>query len=45
MKFTREISTLVAAVHGASAKDINTGQLIFNVIGVANNNELKAPPS
>jgi ubiquinone biosynthesis protein len=42
-KFTREISTLVAAVHDASAKDINTGQLIFTVIGIANNNELKAP--
>ena len=42
-KFTREISTLVAAVHGASARDINTGQLIFTVIGVANNNDLKAP--
>jgi ubiquinone biosynthesis protein len=43
VKFTREISTLVAAVHDASAKDINTGQLIFTVIGLANNNELKAP--
>jgi predicted unusual protein kinase regulating ubiquinone biosynthesis (AarF/ABC1/UbiB family) len=43
VKFTRDISTLVAAVHGASAKDINTGQLIFTVIGVANNNDLKAP--
>jgi predicted unusual protein kinase regulating ubiquinone biosynthesis (AarF/ABC1/UbiB family) len=43
VKFTREISTLVAAVHDASAKDINTGQLIFTVIGIANNNELKAP--
>ncbi len=43
VKFTREISTLVAAVHGASARDINTGQLIFTVIGVANNNDLKAP--
>ena len=42
-KFTREISTLVAAVHDASAKDVNTGQLIFTVIGIANNNELKAP--
>jgi predicted unusual protein kinase regulating ubiquinone biosynthesis (AarF/ABC1/UbiB family) len=42
-KFTREISSLVAAVHDASAKDINTGQLIFTVISVANNNELKAP--
>jgi ubiquinone biosynthesis protein len=43
VKFTREISTLVAAVHDASARDINTGQLIFTVIGIANNNELKAP--
>jgi predicted unusual protein kinase regulating ubiquinone biosynthesis (AarF/ABC1/UbiB family) len=43
VKFTREISTLVAAVHDASAKDINTGQLIFTVIGIANNNELRAP--
>ncbi|HEX8255055.1 MAG TPA: AarF/UbiB family protein [Thermoanaerobaculia bacterium] len=42
-KFTREISTIVAAVHDASAKDINTGQLIFTVIGIANNNDLKAP--
>ncbi|HYC58287.1 MAG TPA: AarF/UbiB family protein [Thermoanaerobaculia bacterium] len=43
VKFTREVSTLVAAVHDASPKDINTGQLIFTVIGVANNNELRAP--
>ncbi|MDQ3283388.1 MAG: AarF/UbiB family protein [Acidobacteriota bacterium] len=43
VKFTREISTLVAAVHDASAKDINTGQLLFTVIGIANNNELRAP--
>jgi ubiquinone biosynthesis protein len=42
-KFVREISTLVAAVHDASASDINTGQLIFTVINVANNNELRAP--
>ena len=44
VKFTREISTLVAAVHDANASEINTGQLIFNVISVANNNEVKAPP-
>ncbi|HYI13532.1 MAG TPA: AarF/UbiB family protein [Thermoanaerobaculia bacterium] len=43
VKFTREISTLVAAVHDASAREINTGQLIFTVIGIANNNELRAP--
>lgn len=42
-KFTREISTVVASVHDVSAKDINTGQLIFNVIAIANNNELRAP--
>lgn len=44
VKFTRDISTIVAAVHGVSASEINTGQLLFNVIGIANNNELKAPP-
>ncbi|HEU4889893.1 MAG TPA: AarF/UbiB family protein [Thermoanaerobaculia bacterium] len=43
VKFTREVSTLVAAVQDASAKDINTGQLIFTVIGVANSNDLRAP--
>ncbi|HEX7829403.1 MAG TPA: AarF/UbiB family protein [Thermoanaerobaculia bacterium] len=42
-KFVREISTLVAAVHDANARDINTGQLIFTVISVANSNELRAP--
>lgn len=44
VKFTREISTIVAAVHDVSASEINTGQLLFNVINIANNNELKAPP-
>ena len=34
---------IVASVHDATASDINTGQLIFNVIGVGNNNALKAP--
>lgn len=43
-KFTREISAIVAAVHDVSAKDVNTGQLIFNVISICNANELKAPP-
>lgn len=42
-KFTREISMIVAAVHDASARDINTGQMLFTVINVANNNELRAP--
>ena len=44
VKFTREISSVIAAVHDASAKDINTGQLIFTLINIANNNDLKAPP-
>lgn len=44
VKFTRDISTVVAAVHDVSASEINTGQLLFSVIGIANNNELKAPP-
>jgi ubiquinone biosynthesis protein len=43
VKFTRDISTIVAAVHDVSASEINTGQLIFNVIAIANNNDLKAP--
>ncbi|MBV8519659.1 MAG: AarF/ABC1/UbiB kinase family protein [Acidobacteria bacterium] len=43
VKFTREISTIVAAVHDVSASDLNTGQLIFNVITLANSNELKVP--
>jgi len=44
VKFNRDISTIVAAVHDANASDVNTGQLIFNVISIANNNELVAPP-
>jgi predicted unusual protein kinase regulating ubiquinone biosynthesis (AarF/ABC1/UbiB family) len=44
VKFNRDISTIVAAVHDANASDVNTGQLIFNVISIANNNELIAPP-
>lgn len=43
VKFTREISAIVAAVHDVSARELNTGQLLFNVINIANNNELKAP--
>lgn len=44
IRFTREISSIVAAVHDVRANEINTGQLIFNVIGIAQNNDLKAPP-
>ncbi|HVR33808.1 MAG TPA: AarF/UbiB family protein [Acidimicrobiia bacterium] len=43
IRFRHEISTIVAAVHDVAARDINTGQLIFNVISVANNNDLKVP--
>ena len=42
-KFVREISTLVANFHDVDVSQINVGQLIFNVIGIANNNELKVP--
>jgi predicted unusual protein kinase regulating ubiquinone biosynthesis (AarF/ABC1/UbiB family) len=44
VKFTREISTIVTAVHDASQRDINTGQLMFHVISIANNNELEIAP-
>lgn len=44
VKFAREISTIVASVHDATANDINTGQLIFNVISVGNSNDLQPPP-
>lgn len=44
VRFVREISAIVAAVHNAAATDINTGHLIFNVIAVANGNDLKVPP-
>jgi len=44
VKFTHEISVLVANVHSTEASQVNTGQLIFNVIALCNNNDLKAPP-
>jgi predicted unusual protein kinase regulating ubiquinone biosynthesis (AarF/ABC1/UbiB family) len=43
-RFHREVSTLVAAVHGADVQQINTGQVLFQIITLANSNELKAPP-
>ena len=42
-RFVREISSLVANFHDVDVTQINVGQLIFNVIGIANNNELKVP--
>jgi ubiquinone biosynthesis protein len=44
VKFNREISVVVASVHDVNAADVNTGQLIFNLISLANSNDLKAPP-
>jgi ubiquinone biosynthesis protein len=43
IRFVHEISSLVAAFHDLDVRRINVGQLIFNVITLANNNELKAP--
>jgi predicted unusual protein kinase regulating ubiquinone biosynthesis (AarF/ABC1/UbiB family) len=43
-KFRREISVIVANFHDVDVQQINVGQLIFNVIAICNNNELKAPP-
>src|SRR5439155_18817175 len=43
VKFVHEISTIVANFHDTDAKQINTGQLMFNVIAVANNNDLRVP--
>jgi ubiquinone biosynthesis protein len=42
-KFHREISTLVSAFHDADTKSLNTGQVLFRVIAMANENELKVP--
>ena len=42
-RFVREISALVATFHDVDVRQINVGQLIFHVIGVANGNELKVP--
>jgi len=44
IKFTRDISMVVAAVQDADASDVNTGRLLFNVISIANSNDLVAPP-
>jgi predicted unusual protein kinase regulating ubiquinone biosynthesis (AarF/ABC1/UbiB family) len=42
-RFHREISTLVAAFHDVDPNSVNTGQMLFQIIGLANNNELKVP--
>jgi predicted unusual protein kinase regulating ubiquinone biosynthesis (AarF/ABC1/UbiB family) len=43
LKFVREISIIVANFHDVDVRKINVGQLLFNVINVANSNDLKAP--
>jgi predicted unusual protein kinase regulating ubiquinone biosynthesis (AarF/ABC1/UbiB family) len=43
VKFNRDISTIVAAVHDSNPQALNTGQLMFNVIAIANNNEIIVP--
>jgi predicted unusual protein kinase regulating ubiquinone biosynthesis (AarF/ABC1/UbiB family) len=42
-KFHREISTLVAAFHDIDPKSLNTGQVLFQIIALASDNELKVP--
>jgi ubiquinone biosynthesis protein len=42
-RFVHDISTIVANFHAIDVQQINAGQLLFNVIGVANNNGVKAP--
>ncbi len=42
-RFAQEISTIVANFHNADTRQVNAGQLMFNVIAVANNNDLRVP--
>jgi ubiquinone biosynthesis protein len=42
-RFVREISALVATFHDTDVRQMNVGQLIFTMIALANNNELKVP--
>ncbi len=44
VKFVNEVSQIVASYHEVDPGQINAGQLIFNVIAIANSNDLKAPP-
>jgi ubiquinone biosynthesis protein len=42
-KFVHEISMIVANFHDVDVSRINVGQLLFNLISVASNNDLKVP--
>lgn len=43
-KFVHEISMLVATMHRADPAQISSGQVIFKIIAIANDNSLKPPP-
>src|SRR5207245_3547413 len=43
VQFAHQIGTIVANFHDVDVRQVNTGQLIFNVIAVANNNDLRVP--
>lgn len=43
VRFSHEISNIVTHVYDADVRQVNTGQLIFRLIAVASNNELKVP--
>jgi predicted unusual protein kinase regulating ubiquinone biosynthesis (AarF/ABC1/UbiB family) len=43
MKFVHEISVIVANFHDVDVSRVNVGQLLFNLIAVASNNDLKVP--
>jgi ubiquinone biosynthesis protein len=42
-RFAHQIETIVANFHDVDVRQVNAGQLIFNVIAVANNNDLRVP--
>jgi len=43
IRFTHEISAIVANFHDVDVRQVNTGQLLFNIIAVGNNNDLRIP--
>src|SRR4029077_400634 len=43
VRFTHEISTIVANFHDTDVRQVTTGQLLFNIIAVGNNNDLRIP--
>jgi len=42
-KFIRDVSAVISDYHDVELKNINTGQLMFNVISIANADELQVP--